>query len=239
MELLGHADRIDRVLNFDGGSLDTPKAFHKNKKRLGPDWYYHDKEIEYQFNELGFRNKPFSQVDWKNSVVVIGCSCVMGVGNAEEDGVCGQLEQILQMPVINLGVSGSAIDWACRNSLVLHECFPHPKAIVQLWTALGRYSDYYAGGGFSPILPHNTPIYCAKHDWEVRSIHYVEADRALWRNKTRYYDATWYKHVARRINVDHYDRTVDFARDLAHPGIKSCRLAAEGIAENLINRGLT
>jgi len=237
MELQGTGGRVNRVFNFDGGSLDSPKAFYKNKKRLGPDWYYYDKKIEYHFNELGFRNNPFSQVDWKNSVVVIGCSCVMGVGNTEKDAVCGQLEQILQMPVINLGVSGSAIDWACRNSLVLHECFPHPKAIVQLWTALGRYSDYNIDCTFKPILPQMKK-YCAKHDWEVRSIHYVEADRALWKNKTVYYDATWYKHVARRINVDHYNRTVDFARDLTHPGIKSCRLAAKGIAENLINRGL-
>ena len=239
MQLQGTRGRDNHVFNFDGGGLDTPKEFNRNKKKLGPDWYYHDKEIEYHFNELGFRNKPFSQVDWKNSVVVIGCSCVMGAGNTEEDAVCGQLEQILQMPVINLGVSGSAIDWACRNSLVLHECFPYPKAIVQLWTALGRYSDYNIDCTFKPVLPQFNRKYCAKHDWEVRSIHYVEADRALWKNKTVYYDATWYKHVARRINVDHYDRTVDFARDLAHPGIKSCRLAAEGIAENLINRGLT
>jgi hypothetical protein len=240
MEFSGDRDRINRVLNFDIGSKhDTPKAVNRNKKKLGPEWYYYDKKIEYRYNELGFRTKPFSQIDWKNSVVVIGCSCVMGVGNTEEDGVCGQLEQILQKPVVNLGVSGSAIDWACRNSLVLHECFPHPKAIVQLWTALARYSDYHSTGWFTPILPQNTRKYCAKHDWEIRSMHYVESDRALWRDKTVYYDATWYKHVASRINVDYYDRTIDFARDLDHPGVKSCRLAAEGIAEKLFYQGLT
>lgn len=239
MELQGDLSRRTRVLNFDIGSKhDTPEEFARNKKKLGPDWYYYDKKIEYRFNELGFRNKPFSQVDWKNSVVVIGCSCVMGVGNTEEDGLCGQLEKILQIPVVNLGVSGSAIDWACRNSLVLHECFPRPKAVVQLWTALGRYTDFKANRHHCHILPQKERTYCAKHDWEIRSMHYIEADRALWKDKTIYYDATWYDHVALRINVDFYDTTIDLARDLDHPGVKSCRLAAQGIAEKLFNQGL-
>lgn len=237
MELLGHLDRKNQTLYYDHGASDEHIFLQKNKEKFGPNWYYYDKKITYVYNDLGFRAKSLSRIDWSNSIVMFGCSCVEGVGNTLEDSVCGQLEKILQIPVINLGVSGSAVDLACRNSLVMHECYPHPKAVVHMWTALGRYSDFYKHS-YIPVQPQKPKNYCAKHDWEIRSLHYIEADRALWRDKTIYYEASWFKSAIKHLKIDWYNPEIDLARDLDHPGVRSCKKAAEGIAENLIARGL-
>lgn len=220
---------------WEEGGTDTSKNFRINCKKLGKDWIYNGKSISYVYNELGFRNKPFNEVDWKNSIIILGCSNVKGTGHAIEDTIGYKLEKILNIPVVNLGLSGSAVDTACWNSLILHDHYPWPKAIIQLWTGLDRYTNF-DGKLYKNFMPTNIK-YCAAHAWKDRSKFYVKSDRALWNNKTIYYEGSQFLHTAQELNIDFYDQ-IDCARDQNHPGIKSHTMAAEGIAKNLLKLGI-
>ena len=171
----------------------SEKEFKRNKRELGPDWYYYDKKITFEYNSNGFRAPEFDTIDWANSVVVFGDSFTAGDGNAIEDIATTLLQDMLEMPVINLGSSGTGIDLACWNSLLLHETYPRPKAVVQLWSSIHRYAEYSTDRNESSVysfhLPQRKP-YCAKHNWDERNKMYVLADRVLWKDKLPYYEAS-------------------------------------------------
>ena len=219
---------------WEEGGTDTQQNFDRNKKRLGEDWIYNKKRISYITNDLGFRTKSMKEIDWAKSIVMFGCSNVKGTGHAIEDTIPYRLEKILNIPVINLGASGSAVDSACWNSLILHDHYPRPKAVVQWWTELSRYTDRK----YKQIAGHTVhkDKYCFKHDWDYRSKFYVKSDRALWKNKTIYYEGSQFLHTAKELTIDFYD-TIDRARDM-HPGIESHKIAADGIAKNLLELGI-
>jgi len=209
---------------------DTKKLFNKNLITQGS-WIYNSKHIRYKYNEQGFRNKSFNNVNWSDSIVVIGCSHVEGVGLAVEDTLCYQLEKMLNTPVINLGVGSSAIDLACWNSLKLHNYYPRPKALVHIWSSPNRYTDRRDKRllSFMPMYEE----YNYTMDWSYRSDYYIKTDRALWKGKTTYVEATFFEdeHMQHDlIRLKHIDK----ARDLMHPGIKSNYIAAEKIAEQIL-----
>lgn len=225
------------------------KLLENRKKEMGPDWYYYNKDISYVYNKNGFRTTEFKNIDWKNSIVVLGCSIVTGIGNSIDDTISSNLENILGASVINLGVSGSSIDHACWNSLILHENYPTPKAIVQLWTSTNRYTDLSYNIKSNPYtvlgnsihvdnqVPHHKE-YCLHHSWNERSKFYVWSDRTLWKNKIPYYEASFFQHSAEELKIDFLE-TIDTARDEYHPGHKSNKKAAEIISSNLVNLGLS
>lgn len=222
------------VFNFDG--TDTQKLFKKNlKDHLFKDWVYKDKTITYRYNEHGFRNKSFTDVDWAKSIVVTGCSNAFGIGLALEDTLCWHLEKMLNTPVVNLAVPASAVDLACWNSLRLHNSYPRPKAIVHCWTSLDRYTDYN-DNRLLPFTAHH-PQYFGKLNWAYRSMQYIESDRALWKDKIPYVEATFFcmdYDDAQIIKLDFLDK----ARDFSHPGIKAHYAAAEKISEQLIKQSI-
>ena len=230
-------------VSYENFEIFGPKYHRKNQKKFGPKWYYYSKKISYKYNMDGFRAPEFSTVDWANSVVVLGDSYALGMGNAIEDIFTTHLEKLLGLPVINLGVSGSAIDRSCWNSVILHDNFPHPKAIVQLWTGTSRYTEYdpespETHGGqrlvnYQPAKRH----WCYRHEWQYRSMFYVQTDRALWKDKTIYYEATWHYDTAKELAVD-FIEDIDLGRDLQHWGYKTHQVAAEIIASNLKKQGL-
>jgi hypothetical protein len=214
---------------------DNEKSFRKNSKRLSNDWIYRNKEITYSYNEQGFRERSFDEVDWKESVVVFGCSNVEGIGLALEDTLAKQLEKIIERPVINLGIGGTGVDLACWNSLILHESYPTPKAIVQVWSSLDRYADYeYKSNSLSNFMPSGNNYY-SRLNWHFRSKKYIETDRVLWRDKVAYAEGTYFGTTGEFLSQSNIQKflVTDMARDLSHPGIESNRVAAESCAEQL------
>ena len=225
--------------------------YEQNREEFGPDWYYYNKKISFEYNSNGFRAPEFDTVDWANSVVVIGDSFTAGDGNAIEDIATSLLEDMLNMPVINLGASGTGIDIACWNSLLLHETYPQPKALVHIWSNIHRYGEFTTKTSFGngagtythhlpgsprPIFGRST--YCARgHNWMERNKMYVLADRALWRNKLPRYEASVFKQTARQLSVDFLE-TIDKGRDLDHWGWESNIIAAKRIASELKKQGL-
>jgi hypothetical protein len=230
MQNLLSSYKPNQTLLFSGSD---DERFYKNRKKLGKDWEYRDKHITYNYNEYGFRTKSFDKIAWQDSVVILGCSHVEGTGLAEEDTIASQLERIIDMPVVNLGLAGAAVDIAAWNSLILHDHYPHPKAVVQLWTGLARYTDYCEDlNRVKCKLPMLSSDYLVKHNWNFRSKLYVKADRALWKDKIPYYEACFDIHTARELEIDHC-KFYDQARDLVHGGVETAKLAAEKIAKSL------
>lgn len=216
------------------GSSDTQKILNKNIKRLPKDWIYRTKEITFKTNEGGFRTKPFNQVNWEEAVVVFGCSFIFGIGLAEEDTLCYILEKKLGREVINLGIPGSAVDLNHYNSMILHENFPRPKAIVHCWTSLFRYSDFRNDQVVTATPSTN---FYLQINWAKKSKFFVQSDRIVWRNKVVYKEYSFFKESYKELNVPSLD-TVDHARDLQHPGILTNQLAAERIAKDLRQQGI-
>ena len=227
--------RINETVLWDGGP-DNEKAFKKARKNLKEDWYYHNQKITYIRNEWGFRDCSVKDWVWEESIVILGCSCVEGIGVSLEDTIGKNLEKIMNTPVINLGVSGAGIDFSCMNSLLLNENLPRPKAIIQFWSGIDRYTDFWQFPYVTNYLPKHENYY-AKYDWCSRNKLYVKADRALWKDKVPYVDATYFEKTANELEIDMLER-IDRARDQSHPGHKTYKKTAEWFAEKLKEQGI-
>jgi len=239
MRLFVNEDRKRNEIAYWDGGPDSKHIWYKNRLVYGKNWYYYkknEKHISYIRNEFGFRERPLAEIDWKNSIILFGCSVVEGIGNTLEDTIAKQLEQLLDIPVLNFGISGSGIDLSCVNSLILHNDYPTPKAVVQMWSGLGRYSNFLTSTESKNYHPTRED-YKAEYIWEERNRYYVEADRTLWKDKTVYYEGSTFLQTARDLNVTFYDE-LDKGRDQDHPGPKTNKSIAEDIAENLKKQGL-
>lgn len=223
---------------------DTEENYRKNLKKQPKDWYYRDKEIYYNVNSFGYRTKEFNELDWENSLVIFGDSCVFGVGVSEEDTVAKQLEKLTGIKTINLGTPGASLTFTMHNMVMLLQSFPRPKYVVnslcppqrtvlygntELWN-LGswsndKYSDF--------ILDWNRDPY----NVQTQMMLTLKTMRELWKDKTSYcvlnYDIKYLKDECVYIHQ------IDFARDVyldenkivvAHPGVETHMNAAYRIA---------
>lgn len=219
---MGHSVYRSKKIRFQ--SKDDLEKVKKNPT----EWALQN--IVYDYNRHGFRCKNFKDINWAESIVVLGCSITTGVGLAEQDTVTSRIESITGIPTINLGISGSAVDLACWNSLILHNHFPRPKAIVHLWTQLDRYTNLTRSGLTS--YNANNSDYIIEHDWGERSKFYIKTDRELWKDKTKYVEASFFKHTALTMNIPGIEM-VDEAEDAWHPGKETIKLMAKLVCEKL------
>lgn len=227
----------DMYKNFNSdflpSGLNSYKEFKKILKRSPPDWIYRTKKITYINNDLGFRERPFELVDWNNSIVILGCSHVYGHAHAEEDTAVRVLEKQINMPVINLGVPGGSVELAFYNSLILYNIGVKPKAIIQIWSELNRYSNFVEGEVDTMYNCRSwNKTYIHQIDWETKSLFYIKAFNAIWKDKTFVYEASFFENTAKECNIDHV-KYLDFARDNSHAGIISHKVLADNIARKL------
>ena len=220
---------------------DSIRSFRKNQKRLGKDWKYRDIEILYTTNEFGFRTKSHFDIDWKESIVILGCSNVFGIGLENRKTLAKQLEKLVGVDVINLGIPGSALDLAVFNSFFIYENLPHPKAIIQVWTSPERYSQFYLNGDIETMAPF-TKGFDPKLNSAFKNLIHIEQDRALWRNSSSVYreysffDDWLYLEkdfgIKKDLGIEIFDE-LDKARDLSHPGDLTNLKAAEIVKKDL------
>jgi hypothetical protein len=232
-------DWCNRVMNFY--SMDTEERYikHSHESRLrGEHWDYFNKSITYRFNSHGYRTVELSDIDWKEAVVVFGCSHVVGEGLAEEDTITAQLSKLLQRPVVNLGVSGTGMLFSFYNSVMLYKNLPTPYAVVQLWSNVNRI-ELYTNDGVLLNTPHtksNNEFYrnWLQHPENSNTYMYMtaQASRCLWESKTTYYELSLFTNTRDVLNCTHI-HAVDYARDQGHPGIETAKLIADNIAANI------
>lgn len=103
---------------FDFISCDSEELFLKNKKDLGPEWYYYDKELKYRYNSWGYRTKEFDDLD-ENYFITFGCSFTEGVGLLDEDLWTNKLSKELNTDVFNLAQGGTGVNFSTTNTVLL------------------------------------------------------------------------------------------------------------------------
>jgi hypothetical protein len=133
--------KIDGGFTLNYNCTDTKELFEENLKTQPQDWYYRTHPVKYTLNSLGYRTKEFEDIDWKESIVIFGCSYIFGTGVTDEHTIPYFLEQLSGRPVINMGLPGSSIQTVLHNSIILND-YECPKAVVIFLPDLHRFQIY-------------------------------------------------------------------------------------------------
>lgn len=218
------------------GGSDSKKNFDKNLNIQGKKWEYFNKSVTYTQNKNGYRTYDFDAIDWKNSIVIFGCSNVFGVGLDDSDTISYQLSKKINLPVINMGAPGTSIMFSFHNNLILKNHYPTPRAVVNLWTNYDRCVYYKRFntlelGSWTPNDPYYKEWTLSESNSIVQGYFCLIAARNLW-NNTKYYEASMFEETAKKFDIDYIHR-LDYARDLIHCGSKTSIYAAEKIAKEL------
>ena len=215
---------------------DSYDKFRKNLKKSPLDWIYRKKQIKYNHNSLGFREKELDLVDWNNSIVMLGCSNVYGYSLAEEDTAARVLEKQIKIPVVNLGVPGGSVELAFYNSLILYEMGVRPMSIIQNWSSTERYTNFDKTDTPSEIhCSYVDPTdYALQVNWNTKSIFYRKAFNTIWENKTFIYECSFFENTASEFDIT-LNEFPDVGRESKHPGILSNKLLADKLTNLLIS----
>ena len=117
----------------------------KFQSALPPDFINRDAWSFTQLNSDNFRGPELDTVDWNNSIVAFGCSFCFGTGLKDNEVYTYLIQEILGIPVINMGSPATSMTFALLNQLTLHELGYKPKAIINLWTSPARQTYFVRG----------------------------------------------------------------------------------------------
>lgn len=224
---------------------DTKQLLHQSLTTQPPDWHYRKQPVTYTVNSLGYRAPEFDQVDWKNSVVIFGCSNTFGDGVDDSETISAQLSNIIGKPVINMGSGASSQEFSLHNNIILKEHYGTPLAVVNYWTSIYRYTMYNNTPIPAKLSTNDYQKFDYKTCWfqegnpETRTYFINLLAKHIWKNDTIYYDTTWCIDTHHLTGCDFMDGTgIDLAREMSHPGPKDNKHIATRIANNLAQRGL-
>jgi hypothetical protein len=216
--------------------FSNPYSFKKflKPKIIRPD--------EYKLNSDGYRTAEFKKINWKDSVVIFGCSMVFGEGLDEEQTISYKLSKLINLPVINMGAIGTSIQFSLHNAVILKENFPTPKAVINLWTERNR-SIYYSlpvpmnYGAWNTLEGSFGDLW--NQDDNHSKIHAMLAQsisKQLWKD-TVYYEATFFKATREVLKCPHlrgHLNSTDYARDNQHPGPLATTAVAKRLAKEIL-----
>lgn len=115
---------------------DDEKSYSNNKKKLGKEWYYHDKKIEYKYNSWGYRTKEFDDLN-NDYILTLGCSFTEGIGLDYDDMWSTKLSKKLNLDVFNMGMGGTGVDFQFYNTTLIHNHIlkknKPPKYVIYQW----------------------------------------------------------------------------------------------------------
>lgn len=236
-------------------STDQESLFEKNLKIVSNEWVYRSKKIYYKFNSQGYRCPEWTDIDWKNSILLIGCSYTLGVGLAEEDTLAAVLSAIVNRPVINLGVGSSSNHLMLHNSFSLVDSDIIPNQVIALFSDVSRATHFKEDGS---IKHYGNWIYPThKHhqqDAKLTMPQFTEQELTFYKQWIQNENSDVYGNMAARsienlwksagvpfMGVSAYHgqlsnryhklpAIIDKARDLMHPGLLTIKHWAEDIA---------
>ena len=216
---------------------DDEETFESSLKTQPEDWKYRTKEVVYDLNSLNYRTKEFDHINWSESVVVLGCSNVFGVGLSSDETIDYELSRLLNRPVINMGACGTSMMFSWYNSLILERNYPTPAAVVQIWSSTYRCVHFtpdkiFNYGSWNLEEPFNREWNRESCHPESTSLILQMSSQQMWKNKTKYYEASFFGHTADLLGCELL-RPEDKSRDLLHPGHQTSKTVANIIAENL------
>lgn len=220
------------------------KDFLKNKKKLGNDWYYRNKKINYFLNSNGYRcNYDLKQFNYNiDYYIAIGCSQTFGYGLHKEHRYSDIIESITSNPVINLGYNGGSAQYIFNNLNYFLSCnLPKPKAVFIQWPISERFMVFKTKiidrmhihtnqhimqelENAYPGCIHNTTNFC-----------YITTKNLLVKEKIPCAEILISHHDDKKNYPQeiHQIPLLDLARDCMHYGIKSQAYAANILLEQL------
>ena len=219
---------------------DSSELFEQSLKTQPMSWRYRTKEVRYCVNSSLYRAPEWSDIAWQQSVVILGCSNVLGIGLAEDETISACLSTLLDRPVINLGVASSGPIFAMQNSVLLNKNFPTPWAVINLWSDPYRINEFISDRNinhFTATSDHNPGSFerawgDSKYNPEMHSYFAMKAAEAIWTPKTKYLSYSFWESIEE--NTIYLNSNYDKARDLAHPGPESAEQVAKILANALI-----
>ena len=220
-------------------------TFKQNLKTQPLDWKYREKEVYYTINSHGYRcEKEFDEIDWKNAIVVFGCSMIFGEGVSDDETLSYFLSKLYNREVVNLGVPSSSNEFMLDNAIRMKKKYGLPYAMIMMWTLSGRF-PYYGEDTLShvgisgnseddelgrPNFHHLvTNLYYNKSNEFNRLYNITEMGRQIFAEKTNYFDGSFFTETA------HYGKCYDRfgfrnnARDLMHIGADDLEIVANEI----------
>lgn len=227
---------------------DEEARFRENTKKLPMAvWQY--QPISYTLNGQGFRAPEFHDVDWASSVVMLGCSYVLGEGLDNTQCLPYQLSEIIGRPVINLGISGAGPDLIFYNALALQQQYPQLQKVIIVWPGADRLTEFTNQGACCHgiwscdeteigELVNWGYVYATINSKPENRAHvmrmYSYALQNIWGDRLR--EFTWAPETVDHIGCELLSTETsnwDWARDLIHPGQRQQRSWAQQIAESL------
>lgn len=134
-------DNPNETSLYVGG--DSKDQFIKNSKKQSLDWYYHNTDILYSFNNYGHRCENIKDINQDNYILFTGCSHTMGVGLELEKTYPYLLSKSLDMDYYNLAIPGSGMDIVEYNILTwFFKINKKPKMVVIQWPDHSRFAEY-------------------------------------------------------------------------------------------------
>lgn len=227
-------------------ATDNKENFEINKKTQGDNWHYLTKDVRYNVNSHGYRCDEWENIDWKNSIVILGCSTIFGIGCAEDETVSHYLSQRTGRNVINLGYPGGSVDLIAHHSASLLLNFEIPHAVIVSWPPMDRFMF------FSKAIHHCGSWTCAKDVvddtnlfelFKLRNYNkineYVNCYQtskiieAHWKGRAKYVTGGFFNEATYHLNADLNFEFLDVGRDVVHQGPRSNMMAAYKIHKKL------
>ena len=179
----------------------------------------------YDINSESYRTIEFNDIDWADSVVIFGCSNVFGNIDDDNNTLSTQLQEMINTPVINMGVCASSMEFSFFNNMILKNNYPIPKAVVNVWTSIDRTTSYLRDkvinhGSWSPNEIYMKAYNETHSNPEVHAIMMQLITKQSWIEKTQYYECTFFSSTAKLLNI-YQQECVDRASDNMHPGQKT------------------
>jgi len=235
---------------------DTEEFFKKNLITQPYDWYYRTKEITYTINSHGYRTKEFNEIDWKESIVIFGCSHVFGIGLDDDDTLSSNISKITGRYVVNLGFPGGSNYISYYNSIMMQKKYGNPYAVIFMWSDSNRYTYFskekiehlgtwsynifmdlknkkYSDFDKQLSIFYNTLVDDPSHN-KISHYFLLESVRNFWKDKTIFKDYSYYPHIPDfPIKIENFSSYYghDFARDLGHPGRNTNKIISKIITE--------
>ena len=223
-------------------SSDSQELYEKNLRIQPQDWMWRTRKVRYTLNSVRYRCPEWDTIDWAQSIVIFGCSQVFGIGVDDSDTISKILSDLVKIPVINLGISGSSMIFSYHNALQYFAGNrPTPRAAINLWTSCSR-TTMYQKDWIEYYGPWNTnqgdyfDLY--NKDFVNPTVHAIQLERSsqiMW-NKTRYYSASLFDDTAQAIGCDNLSSICNVSmdsRDEMHSGPDSNYRIAKYIASRV------
>lgn len=228
---------------------DDYQLFEYNLKSMPNDWIWRTKKINYTLNSQFYRAPEWKDIKWNDSYLFFGCSFVFGIGIDDKDTSSFHLSNMLNAPVINLGMPASnpTVQWI--NSTILVKNNIKPKGVIYLWPSINRtsrFADEHCVVNYGLEWRNEFTF----RDWANDIVHCVNYTKHLidnvniiWQCPTYHFhphkDTCKYFEMFNFLKMP-YDYHEDHARDVTkskrhHPGPKTNYFWAQEIFKKIKN----